>query len=331
MRRLLHLLAAAGLGLAGAACGGDDTATPGTGVTTTGPTTVVTTTTGPAPTTTTTTSTSTSTSTTSTTVAASTTAVASTTTAPTSGSTTTTHASIVDVRVYFLRGERLVVAHRDVAGPAVLRGAIEALLDGPGAADTAAGDTTTIPAGTELRGVDLEDGEATIDLTAEFGSGGGTLSMSARIAQVVFTATQFDNVDRVRFWIDGEPVDALGGEGLVLTEPQRRMDVPRELSGSVIIDLPHPGATVTSPIRVTGEGDVFEAQFPIEIWRDGVQIGGLAPVTAGAWGTWDTFDVDIPVDAPAGPIQIVAYDAGGCGTDPECPPIIRTVVDVTLA
>jgi len=45
---------------------------------------------------------------------------------------------------YFLRDERLVIAHRDVATPAVLRGAIDALLGGPTADEAAAGMTSTV-------------------------------------------------------------------------------------------------------------------------------------------------------------------------------------------
>jgi germination protein M len=308
--RCVVALAVTALVAVSAACDDDDTtaptSAPGTTTSTTVPATTAPTTPAPTP---------------ATTMPATTTTTSTTTTAP---------ASIVDVTAYFLRGERLVIAHRDVAAPAVLRAALTALLAGPTDAERAAGETSAIPAATTLRGVNLRDGEATVDLSGEFATGGGTLSMTARVTQVVFTATQFTNVDRVTFWIDGEPVETLGGEGLMLDEPQQRSDVSYELSGSVIIDSPQPGATVTSPIRVTGEGDVYEAQFPIEIWRDGVRIGGLAPVTAGAWGTWADFDVEITVDAEPGPIQIVAYDPGGCGTDPECPPIVRTVVDVVL-
>jgi germination protein M len=305
------------------ACDGDDAATPSTTTSTAGTTAPPTVTTDEPPTTVPV-ATTTTTTTPATTVVPTTTAATTTTTT----ATTTVPAADVDVRVYFLRGERLVIEHRDIAGPAVLRGAIEALLDGPDADEASAGTGSAIPAGTELRGVDLDEGRATIDLTSEYGSGGGSLSMTARVTQVVFTATQFDNVDEVVFWIDGAPVEALGGEGLVLTEPQTRAMTNRDLTGSVIIDTPQPGDTVGNPVRITGEGDVYEAQFPIEIWRDGVQIGGLAPVTAGAWGEWGDFDVTIPLDASPGPIEIVAYDPGGCGDDPECPPIIRTTVTV---
>ena len=43
-----------------------------------------------------------------------------TTTEPTS----TLAPTMVDVKVYFLRGERLAISHRQVAGPAVFRGAL---------------------------------------------------------------------------------------------------------------------------------------------------------------------------------------------------------------
>jgi hypothetical protein len=248
----------------------------------------------------------------------------------TTGPPPTEPPSLVDVRIYLLREEQLAIAHREVLGPAVLRGALEELLAGPSDDDAAAGLFSIVPAGTELLDLDLADGMATIDLSSQFESGGGSLSMLARIAQVVFTATQFDNVDSVLFWLDGEPIDFLGGEGIVLDEPMARMDVERSLTGGIIIDTPAHGATVSSPFTVTGEGDVFEGDFPIEVWADGEQIGGVAPVMAGAWGEWADFEATITLDAPAGPIELIAYDEGGCGTDPECPEIVKTVVPLTL-
>ncbi len=211
----------------------------------------------------------------------------------------------------------------------MLRGATEQLLAGPTADEPEL--MTAIPTGTSLRSVDLDDGIATIDLTRDFERGGGSLSMLARVGEVVFTATQFDNVDAVRFWLDGAPIDYLGGEGLVMTDPWTRSDVTRELTGGVLVDAPHPGDTVTSPFEVTGEGDVYEGDFPIEIRRDGETIALIAPVFAGAWGDWDTFEATIVLDVEPGPIDLVAYDVGGCGDAPECPPLIETVVPLILA
>jgi hypothetical protein len=235
------------------------------------------------------------------------------------------------VKVYFLRDERLAIAHRQVPGPEVLRGALTALMAGPTAEELGAGLVTAVPAATGLLDVNLADGLATVDLSSEYESGGGSLSMTARIAQVVFTATQFDNADRVLFWLDGGPIEFLGGEGITLDEPQARMDVGWAFTGGVIVDTPSPGATVSSPFRVTGEGDVYEGEFPIEIWRDGVIIAQVAPVRAGAWGTWADFEATVTLDATPGPIELVAYDEGGCGDDPECPPIVKTVIPLEFS
>lgn len=250
---------------------------------------------------------------------------------PKTVATTTLPIPTVDVKIYLLHDARLVIAHREVLGPDVLRAVITALLDGPTGDEQSAGIITTVPSDTRLLDVTEAGGLASVDLSGEFATGGGTLSMQARLAQIVFTATQFAGIDRVAFRMDGAPLDVLGGEGLTVTEPQSRMMVDRTLSGSVLIDTPKPGATVRSPFTISGEGDVYEGEFPIEVWSGDQQIGGVAPVRAGAWGTWAPFEATITVDASPGPIQLVAYDPGGCGTDPECPPIVKTIVELTLA
>jgi spore germination protein GerM len=48
--------------------------------------------------------------------------------------------------------------------------------------------------------------------------------MGARVAQVVYTLTEFDSVNAVTFWMEGQPSEALGGEGLILDQPQTRAD-----------------------------------------------------------------------------------------------------------
>ena len=240
--------------------------------------------------------------------------------------------TLIDVKVYFLRGERLEIVHRQVPGPAVLSGTLTELLAGPTSDELAAGLHSEIPAGTTLLDLNLADELATVDLSDDSDDGGGSLSMTARIAQVVFTATQFDDSDRVLFWMEGEPIEFFGGEGIVLDEPLARMNVDRAFTGGVIIDTPHPGSTVSSPFTITGEGDVFEADFPIVVRRDGVQIAGPVLGFAGAWGNWDDFEVTITVDAGPGPIDVVAWDGQGCTPgDSECSPVIEIIVPLILA
>jgi len=251
---------------------------------------------------------------------------------PPLASTTDAVPTLTDVKVYFLRGERLAIAHREVPGPATLRGALTELLAGPTSGELEAGLHSEIPAGTGLLDLKLADGLATVDLSDDYEEGGGTLSMTARIAQVVFTATQFENSDQVLFWVEGQPIEFFGGEGIVLDQPVARMDVDRAFTGGIIIDTPLPGTVVTSPITVTGEGDVFEADFPIVVRRDGVQIAGPVLGFAGAWGQWAEFEVMLTVDVDPGPIEVVAWDGQGCTPgDPGCSPVIETVVPLLLA
>ena len=187
---------------------------------------------------------------------------AATTTTTGSPAVTTTEPPMLDVKVYFVHGERLAIAHRQVPGPAILRGALTQLLEGPTAAERAAGYATTIPDGTTLLDLNLAGGIATVDLSDQYDDGGGSLMMMARVAQVVFTATQFDNSGQVVFWMDGEPIDYLGGEGIELAGPQSRSSTQRSLTGGILIDTPDPGATVTSPFTVTGEGRRVRGRLP---------------------------------------------------------------------
>ena len=161
------------------------------------------------------------------------------------------------------RGRFLQVAYRSQdSTPRIGTAALESLLEGSEAGDGKA--SSAIPAGTRLLDLGIADGLATVDLSSEFESGGGSFSMLARLAQVVFTITQFPTVDRVAFEIEGEPVDVFSAEGIVLDEPQTRADFD-EIAAPIVVESPRPGATVTSLVSVTGNANVFEATVSLRI------------------------------------------------------------------
>jgi hypothetical protein len=112
--------------------------------------------------------------------------------------------------VWFARGGRLVEALR-IHKPTrrVATAALDALLAGPTSTERAAGIGTEIPGGTRLLGVVIAGGVARVDLTSDYEKGGGSSSLQLRLAQVVYTATQFPTVKAVRFSVDGAPVDVL--------------------------------------------------------------------------------------------------------------------------
>jgi hypothetical protein len=165
------------------------------------------------------------------------------------------------VRLYFLRGEKLGVAERRVKHTTMpATASMKALLAGPTGAEQAAGLGTTIPPGTRLLRLTIEGTTARVDLSGEFASGGGSLSMMARVAQVVYTLTRFPTVRSVTFLMDGQPIEALGGEGLILSDPQRRADW-RGFEPNIFVESPGVGALISSPFVLAGTARVFEGSF----------------------------------------------------------------------
>jgi len=117
-------------------------------------------------------------------------------------------------------------ARRGAPLRARLETALRALLAGPSPAERRQGMTSEIPAGTALRSVRVDGATLTVDLSSDFASGGGSTSMLARLSQVVYTATQFPQIPQVRLLLDGQRVQALGGEGVLIEDPLRRPATP---------------------------------------------------------------------------------------------------------
>ena len=106
----------------------------------------------------------------------------------------------------------------DSAPEAILENAMQQLLAGPQSDRHA----TTIPEGTKLRSVALKSDGVHVNLSEEFSFGGGTASMTGRVAQILYTATSLNPNGKVWLEIEGEPIEVLGGEGLLLDQPLTR-------------------------------------------------------------------------------------------------------------
>ena len=227
-------------------------------------------------------------------------------TAPSSAGPSPTTGETTVVRAYFFLGgelgsEGLVPLLRDVpATPAIGTAAMNAMLAGPTEAERAElVITSAVPSGSRLLGLTIEDGVATVDLSREFESGGGSMSISVRLAQVVYTLTQFPTVQSVRFEIEGQPVTVFSSEGLILDGPVDRADY-EELLPNIYVDRPAYGAGLGNPARIVGSANVFEAQFLITlIDGNGVVVAETPAMATCGTGCRGTFDVTVPYTVAA--------------------------------
>lgn len=231
---------------------------------------------------------------------------------------TVTH---VSYEVWFTRGESLFVVRRDQPStPRIGAAAMESLLAGPTPREQAAAVGSQIPAGTQFLGLTVADGIATVDLTSEFESGGGSASMNMRIAQVVYTLTQFPTVKGVLFELDGQPVDVLGGEGVIVDQPVTRKDY-RDLLPAILVVTPQIGSRVANPVLVEGTANVFEANVSVEVVDESGNVVGKTFTTATCGtGCRGTFSVRVPYEitsATRGLIIVHDDDAAGTGTPPH--------------
>ncbi|MDZ8025287.1 MAG: GerMN domain-containing protein [Nostoc sp. SerVER01] len=140
-------------------------------------------------------------------------------------SSTTQQGNEQTANVYWLRpkDKNIALVPQPVRVAAVrpnqaLEAAFQSLLAGP----TEGTDSTTIPKGTKLLGLNAENDEVRVNLSEQFTSGGGSASMIGRVGQVVYTATTLNPKAKVYIDVNGKPLDVLGGEGIELQQPLTR-------------------------------------------------------------------------------------------------------------
>jgi germination protein M len=236
----------------------------------------------------------------------------------------------VSYQVWFTKGEKLwPVTRSEPETTAVGGAAIDALLAGPSATERALGIGTLVPADTSRLGLNISNGTATVDLSSEYQSGGGSLSMTMRLAQVVYTLTQFPTVQRVALRLDGEPVTVFSGEGIVLDRPQTRHDY-EDLLPVIAVAAPGFDQEVASPVKVSGLANVFEANVSIEVLdRNGEVVAHDVTTASCGTGCWGSFSLALAYhvdERQPGTIVVHDDDAAGSGTFPheERIPVVLT-------
>lgn len=195
--------------------------------------------------------------------------------------------------------ERIAAGGRVSSTTSPAQAALEALLAGPDALESEIGMTSSIPGGTRLLDLAVRDRTATVDLSSEFEEGSGTLAETLRVAQVVFTLTQFDTIDTVAFRIDGEDREFLASHGIDVSRPVDRGDF-ENVRPFILVERPYPGARFQSGDTLTGESNTFEATVEYVVTdAEGLIIAEGFTTATGGNGIWGRFTVPVVLDSEA--------------------------------
>ena len=192
-----------------------------------------------------------------------------------------------------------------VPGGHDLADALTALFEGPEALQPSHALSSAVPEDTDLRGVRMDGNTAVVDVSGEFASGGGSATMFARLAQLTFTATQFERVADVRLLLDGNEVQTFSSEGIELDQPIAADDwLDTGVLPKLFVQRPALGETVGATFTMTGLArDLFEATFTYELSDSADEVFARGPVTAQGSQGWNPFAVDVSF-APSEPTTV---------------------------
>jgi hypothetical protein len=195
--------------------------------------------------------------------------------------------------VYYLRnvrGRRYLVPERHAvpATGAVAAAAVEELLAG---LPLFPGSRPPFAAGTRLRGVRIDGGTATVDLSREVLRGPSDDDEHYPLQALVHTVTQFRTVKRVLVTVEGQASGTVAGRSLAefwdLAAGEPLVRDPGVRVAPIALLAPVPGTMVPGGrLVVTGEASVFEGNVSLRL-RDGdgrVMAQGYTTAAMGAPG-----------------------------------------------
>jgi len=199
----------------------------------------------------------------------------------------------MDVAVYYLKTtptDMYLVreVHQVDKTNEVARAALTELISGVPAT---VGASKVLPADTKILGINIEQGLATVDFSAEVlkanvGSSGEALG----IASIVNTLTEFPTIQKVAFTVDGSQEKGMDWWGHVgLYEQPFQRDVSHVFEPAIWVNSSVKDQLVTSPIKISGSARVFEATVSFRL-RDSsgtVIAEGFTTASEGAPGRGD--------------------------------------------
>ncbi len=121
---------------------------------------------------------------------------------------------------YFYNNQgKLTPIVREVKGSNSLESAILLLLKGPLVSESKKGIYSEIPPNVDLINITSDNQKAIINLTSNFGNGGGFSSVENRVKQLSATAKNAAPNKAIYLYIDGKEVEYLGGDGVYIKQP----------------------------------------------------------------------------------------------------------------
>lgn len=165
------------------------------------------------------------------------------------------------------------------------------------------GMSTTTVDGTEVLVVDMS--EAFLD------GAGGLLADTTMLNQLIYTLTIGEGADEgILFTVGGEPIEAFGSEGLVLTDPVDRQSFISELNP---IFLTEPILELEHVYLVAGLANVFEASLMVQVLDGNAEVVHEEPVLASCGsGCWGEFGIGVAselITPGESSIRLLTYSA----------------------
>ena len=133
--------------------------------------------------------------------------------------TTTENKTYTHSCFFYSHEGKLIQVNRELKSRPTTENAINLLLKGPLISETKKGIYSEIPANVDLISLKVNDKSVIVDLSSNFGNGGGTQSVLNRVQQLAKTikATQYGK--DVYLYINGKEVEYLGGDGVYIKQP----------------------------------------------------------------------------------------------------------------
>jgi len=164
------------------------------------------------------------------------------------------------------------------------------------------GAARVLPAATKVNSINIKDGLATVDFSKEVLSANvGAAGEALGIKSIVNTLTEFPEINKVSFTVEGKTDEAMDWWGHVgLYQQPFSRDLSCVDEPAIWVNSPQSGQKVASPLEVSGSARVFEATVNIRLVDNaGKTIAeGFTTASEGAPGRGN-FKYSLDFDAPA--------------------------------